>query len=129
MTAKEYFKAYQWDYEHMEACGRTEDDIYQDIADRFVEEVNRKIRGGQIATTAQLQQELTQQNEKWLALHKRFKGQYGYSPLYKTEFRRKIIPYAWPFMADELVLQKSRGKGEPLNIYIEEVKTYGNPQM
>lgn len=106
MRAKDYFKAFLYDYKNKDALGLTNKDICDRLAEKFATEVDEQIESGVITTADQLVAALTERNEKWMALARIFKNHFGDSPIDKGYFRRKVIPEKWPY-ATGLVAVKS----------------------
>lgn len=114
MTAKQYFKAYTYGYQHKDELGLTDNVICAFIAEAFAAEVEQLIDWKVVTTANQLMNALTERNEKWMALARIFKNNCGSSPIDGSYFRKKVIPCKWPEIL-EYQKTKKRGKDIPLN--------------
>lgn len=89
MTARQYFKAYAYDYRHKDELGLTDNTLCAVIAEKFAAEVEQLIDWKAVTTANQLMNALTERNEKWMALARIFKNNCGSSPIDGSYFRKK----------------------------------------
>lgn len=114
LTARQYFKAYVYDYQHKNELGLTDNALCSVIAEKFAAEVEQLIDWKVVTTTKQLMNALTERNEKWMALARIFKNNCGSSPIDGSYFRKKVIPRKWPEILKYQQMKK-RGRDIPLN--------------
>ena len=76
------------------------------IRNMFVKETEDLIAERGIKYTWQFVNLLTEQNEKWNALTRMFKNNFGTSPINKNDFRRRIVKEEWPMFTTEIPAMK-----------------------
>lgn len=76
------------------------------IRNMFVKETEDLIIERDIKYTWQFVNLLTEQNDKWNALTRMFKNNFGSSPIGKNDFRRRIVKEEWPMFTAEISAMK-----------------------
>lgn len=72
------------------------------IRNMFVKETEDLIIERDIKYTWQFVNLLTEQNDKWNALTRMFKNNFGSSPIGKNDFRRRVVKEEWPMFKAEI---------------------------
>jgi hypothetical protein len=106
LKAKDIFKKLVYTYKNKDEFQVTDADMAKVIRNMFVKETEDLIIERDIKYTWQFVNLLTEQNDKWNALTRMFKNNFGSSPIGKNDFRRRIVKEEWPMFTAEIPAMK-----------------------
>lgn len=84
----------------------TDADMAKVIRNMFIKETEDLVSERNIHDTWQFVNLLTEQNDKWNALARMFKNNFGSSPINKNDFRRRVVKEEWPMFTAEISTMK-----------------------
>ena len=102
LKAKDLFKKLVYTYKNKDEFQVTDTDVAKVIRNMFVKETEDLIIERDIKYTWQFVNLLTEQNDKWNALTRMFKNNFGSSPIGKNDFRRRVVKEEWPMFTAEI---------------------------
>ena len=102
LKAKDIFKKLVYTYKNKDEFQVTDTDVAKVIRNMFVKETEDLIIERDIKYTWQFVNLLTEQNDKWNALTRMFKNNFGSSPIGKNDFRRRVVKEEWPMFTAEI---------------------------
>lgn len=106
LKAKDIFKKLVFTYKNKDEFQVTDADIAKTIRNIFIKETEDLMKERDIRCTWQFVNLLTEQNDKWNALARMFKNNFGSSPIGKNDFRRRVVKEEWPMFTAEIPMMK-----------------------